>query len=255
MKEIIENLRARSRDLARRSTIRYWDWRADTHATQPGQSRHLDRWRAVFAESFPTEPAREVLDAGTGTGFCALPLARMGHRVTAVDLSAGMISGTRQAALDEGLEISFVRADATAPHLTPESFDGVIARNLLWTLPHPAATLRLWHELLRPGGSLLVSDGLWNPPRRSLGRVLSGLSPNVKDRSGLRFEASYLWARRGLPLYSGLDAARAERMLEDSGFSGMERREGIFDEDPFELPDSGFFILLARKPVGADKPC
>ncbi len=255
MKEIIGNLRGWSRGLARRSTIRYWDWRADTHASQPGQSRDLDRWRAVFAESFPAEPARDVLDAGTGTGFCALPLARMGHRVTAVDLSAAMISGTRQAALDEGLEISFVHAEATAPHLAPESLDGVVARNLLWTLPNPAAALRRWHELLRPGGSLLVSDGLWNPPRRSFGRVISGLSPNAKDRSGLRFEASHLWARRWLPLYRGLDAARAESLLIESGFSGMERREGVFDEDPFELPDSGFFILLARKPVDADKPC
>lgn len=254
MKEIIENLGGWSRDLARRHTIRYWDWRADTHAAQPGQSRHLDRWRAVFAGSFPAEPAREILDVGAGTGFCALPLARLGHRVTAVDLSEGMIRGTREAALDEGLEISFVHADAAAPDLAPGNFDGVVARNLLWTLPHPAAALRRWHELLRPSGSLLISDGLWNPPRRSLGRVISGLSPNAKDRSGLRFEASHLWARQRLPLYRGLDAERAERMLEESGFSGMERREGIFDEDPFEMPDSGFFVLLARKPAAGDRP-
>lgn len=249
MKKIFPNLRGWSRDFARRSTTRYWDWRADTHAAQPGQSRGLDRWRAVFAESFPAEPALEVLDAGTGTGFCALPLARMGHRVSAVDLSAAMISGTREAALEEGLEISFAHADATAPHLAPASLDGVVARNLLWTLPDPAATLRRWRELLRPGGVLLVSDGLWNPPRRSLGRVISGLSPNAGDRSGLRFEASHLWARRWLPLYRGLDASRAERLLIESGFTGIERRDGVFDEDPFGMADSGFFILLARKPA------
>lgn len=250
MNKIRRSLSGWSRSLARRSTIRYWDWRADTHANQPGQSRYLDRWRAVFAESFPAEDGpREILDAGTGTGFCALPLARMGHRVTAVDSSTAMIRGTRETALEEGLRISFIHTDAAATELATGRFDGVVARNLLWTLPRPAATLRRWHELLRPGGGLLISDGLWNPPRRSLGRVISGLSPNAKDRSGLRFEASHLWARRRLPLYQGLDAERAESLLVESGFTSIEPRDGGFDEDPFGMADSGFFILFARKPA------
>lgn len=254
MRRIPKRLRAWSRDrrqrLAQRSIVRYWDWRADTHADQPGQRRYLDRWRGVFAESFPAGngPLR-ILDVGSGTGFCALPLARMGHRVTAVDLSERMLAGTRAAASKEGLELEFARADATVPHLREGSFDGVVARNLLWTLPRPAEALRRWHGLLRPGGRALISDGRWNPPGRAVRRTLAGLLPGAPDRAGLRFEASYLAARRGLPLYEGLDAVRAGSLLREAGFAGVEPRHQVFDEDPFNLPDSGFFVLAADKPA------
>lgn len=250
-----QRLRGWSRGLGRRRMIRYWDWRAESHADQPSQNRYLDRWRTVFVESFPVEPAAQnLLDVGTGTGFCALPLARMGHRLTAMNLSEGMLSGTRQAALAEELDIPSVQADATAPDLAAESFDGLAARNLLWTLPRPVEVLRRWRELLRLGGSLLISDGMWTPPARSVRRVLSGLLPTSKGHSGLRFEASYLWARPRLPLYRRLDAEHAGRLLRQAGFERIERRYGIFDEDPFGLADSGFFVLHARRPVCEDRP-
>ena len=48
-----------------------------------------------------------------------------------------------------------------APPFGPGSFDAVTNRHLLWTLTDPATALRNWHALLRPGGVLVVIDGIW----------------------------------------------------------------------------------------------
>ena len=37
----------------------------------------------------------------------------------------------------------------------------LLARHVLWALPDPAAALRRWTGLLRPGGRLVLIDGRW----------------------------------------------------------------------------------------------
>ena len=48
----------------------------------------LAAWTAALARLLPAAPAA-VLDCGAGTGFLSLMAARLGHRVTALDLSPG----------------------------------------------------------------------------------------------------------------------------------------------------------------------
>ncbi len=82
-------------------------------------------------------PGSRLLDLGCGTGNITIPLARKGYTITAVDLSAEMLSQAKQktaALLEEGepLYIDWLEQDMTMLELYDENddfmlLDGVIA--------------------------------------------------------------------------------------------------------------------------------
>jgi len=116
-------------------------------------------WRAVMRRVLP-EPPAAVLDAGAGTGSVSLLAAELGHRVTALDLSAGMLSRAREKADIRGLEVAFEVGSAMAPPEGP--FDAVMERHVLWTMPDPVGALRAWREVTAPGGRLVLFEGVWH---------------------------------------------------------------------------------------------
>jgi ubiquinone/menaquinone biosynthesis C-methylase UbiE len=86
-------------------------------------------------------------------------LAARGHRVTGIDFAPAMLALAKQKAVQAHADITFEEADAEALPLPPLSFDLVISRHVLWTLPHPEAAIDEWVRMLRPGGRLVVIDG------------------------------------------------------------------------------------------------
>jgi len=102
-----------------------------------------------------------VLDVGTGTGFIALLLAELGHQVTGVDFSAKMLEVARQKTAEFLKTLKILEGDVERLPFDDHSFDGVTARYILWTLPDPEKAIREWIRLLKPGGGLVIIDGLW----------------------------------------------------------------------------------------------
>lgn len=114
-------------------------------------------WVEALRSVLPASPAR-VLDVGTGTGFVARIAAELGHQVTAIDLSEGMLDAS--SARDCGLAITFAVGDAVDPPFPAGSFDVVVSRSVLWTLRQPELAFRNWYRLLTPGGRMVAIYGL-----------------------------------------------------------------------------------------------
>jgi SAM-dependent methyltransferase len=139
-----------------------WDAQAATFDAEADHGLRDPEVRAAWAErlrSWLPPRAGDVLDLGCGTGSLSLLASEQGHRVTGVDLSPAMIDLAR--AKLAGHDAVFLLGDAAAPPVGADRFDAVLVRHVLWTLPDPAHVLRHWRGLLRPGGRLVLVEGVW----------------------------------------------------------------------------------------------
>ncbi|RSN51527.1 SAM-dependent methyltransferase [Streptomyces sp. WAC 04229] len=115
-------------------------------------------WAARLASWLPARPG-DLLDLGCGTGSLSLLAAEQGHRVTGVDRSPAMVKLARTKLA--GRDAAFLEGDAAAPPVGEQRFDAVLVRHVLWTLPDPGRALSRWRHLLRPGGRLVLVEGVW----------------------------------------------------------------------------------------------
>ncbi len=139
-----------------------WDAAAPTFDDEPDHGLRDPDIRLAWADRLrawlPPRPC-DVLDLGCGTGSLSLLAAEQGHRVTGVDLSPAMVALAR--AKLAGRDAVFLVGDAAAPPVGEDRFDTVLVRHVLWALPDPGRALRHWRELLRPGGRLVLVEGVW----------------------------------------------------------------------------------------------
>jgi SAM-dependent methyltransferase len=145
----------------------YWDEAAADYDSYPDHglldSDTRGAWKDLLRTWLPTRPGR-VADLGCGTGTLSVLLAELGHEVRAVDLSGEMVARARAKTAPFGAAVEVVEGDAADPPFQPGTFDGVLARHVLWALPDPTAALTRWAELLRPGGRLVLVEGRWGTP-------------------------------------------------------------------------------------------
>ncbi len=100
-----------------------------------------------------------VLDVGTGGGAVAILLAMLGHSVTAMDISAKILDRAKRNFLKHKVTIKTILGDCCDTGLPDDSYDVVIARNVLFTLPDANSGYSEWRRIVRPGGKVLVFDG------------------------------------------------------------------------------------------------
>jgi len=115
-------------------------------------------WQKILVEHLPQEKNLKILDVGTGAGFFAILLSKLGHIVTGIDSSAKMIEQAKKLSADFDCNINFQKMDAQVLKFAEESFDVVISRNLTWILPDAMEAYREWCRVLKIGGRLLNFD-------------------------------------------------------------------------------------------------
>jgi ubiquinone/menaquinone biosynthesis C-methylase UbiE len=149
-------------DVVKQQVAAHWDRRAAHFDEDFGHSIRTPAeraaWDRIFELVLPGRPELDALDAGCGTGFLSFELAGRGHRVTGVDFAPGMIAEARRKATERALPVRFEEGDAEQLPFPAASFDLVISRHVLWTLPHPEAAIDEWKRVLRPGGRLVIVD-------------------------------------------------------------------------------------------------
>ncbi len=148
----------------------YWDAASASFDEEADHGLRDPRVRTAWARRLRSwiPSSCDVLDLGCGTGSLSLLLAEEGHRPVGVDLSPLMVGQARRKLTAAGFDVPVMVGDASAPPAEAgHSFDVILARHLLWTLPHPEATLRGWMSLLRPHGFLLLVEGRWQMPAES----------------------------------------------------------------------------------------
>lgn len=205
----------------------YWSRRAPAFDGVASHVAQAAPWRDVLAAAFQVETAQDVVDLGTGTGACALIAAGLGHRVRACDGSEGMLAVARRAAQAAGLDIAFDNALIEEAPIPPASADIVTLRNVLWTMADPASALRTAHRILRSGGLVLVSDGLWS------------VAPQYRSTYPEALAAS-------LARHDGLTEEDARAMLAQVGFGRALSWQHLFPAPPYP-GDVPMFVLTARK--------
>jgi len=125
------------------------------------QAAWLDPATRLLLGQAAIAPGMRVLDLGTGLGHVARIVGNLvgpTGAVVGLDRSGPAISVARQRAEADGAShVSFVEGDVSAWR-SPEPFDAIVARLLLFHLPDPVLAVRQQIENLRPGGLFVALD-------------------------------------------------------------------------------------------------
>ena len=94
------------------------------------------------------------LEIGSGTGYFSLNLVQLGvvERLTATDISPGMLRRLSATAEELGLEVETVETEAEQLPFEDRSFDLVFGHAVLHHIPDLERAFAEFHRVLRPGG-------------------------------------------------------------------------------------------------------
>jgi ubiquinone/menaquinone biosynthesis C-methylase UbiE len=236
-------------DPVKQQVAAHWNRRAahfdEDFGHSIGSPAERAAWDRVLDLVLPKRGALDALDIGCGTGFLSLELAARGHRVTGVDFAPAMLALARRKAAERHAVIRFEEGDAEQLPFAAASFDLVISRHLLWTLPHPEAAIDEWIRVLRPGGRLVVVDGQADvnprpepldnarrsPEYAAIGDRLPFLGGRPQEEIELLLAAHGLVGVGGDP-FRDLVAAQEQRLIEEGGERRTRRRYAVWGDVP-----------------------
>ena len=118
----------------------------------------------------------DALEIGSGTGYFSLNLLQLGaiERLTATDISPGMLKRLSSTAAALGLEVDTVATEAERLPFDDESFDLVFGHAVLHHIPDLERAFSEFRRVLRPGGAIAFAgepsrygDRLASLPKRT----------------------------------------------------------------------------------------
>jgi 2-polyprenyl-6-hydroxyphenyl methylase/3-demethylubiquinone-9 3-methyltransferase len=138
---------------------RWWDVNGEfrpLHQINPLRLKWIDNCAALNG--------KRVIDIGCGGGILAESMARMGARVTGIDLSEKPLAVAKLHRHESKLEVDYQLVSAEDKALAePAAFDVVTCMEMLEHVPDPSSTVAACAALATPGGSVFFSTLNRNP--------------------------------------------------------------------------------------------
>jgi ubiquinone/menaquinone biosynthesis C-methylase UbiE len=156
-----------------------WEANAETwtRLVRAGHDRYRDALNTpAFLALLPSVAGLAGLDIGCGEGANTRALARLGARMTGIDVAPTFVRHAEEAEAAEPLGVAYRVADAAALPFADASFSFATAFMSLMDMPDQPAALTEAHRVLAPGGFLQFSilHPCFVPPRHR----------NVRDAEG-----------------------------------------------------------------------
>lgn len=210
-------------------SAQFWDKRAEKYEKSAISDPEAYEFTLERTRSYLRRQDR-VLELGSGTGSTALRLAERVDSIVATDVSTKMTEiGARKAKAQGAKNIRFVTTGVEdhAKALGGETFDVVMAFNLLHLVPDIDASLCQIFRLVKPGG-LFISKTICNTSRFSpffsTMKLLLPLLQRINVAPFVRLDPVEVWEQR----------------IESAGFTLLER-----SNHPMNPPRR---YLVARRP-------
>lgn len=214
----------------------------------------------------------KILDVGCHTGRLAVPLARAGHEVTAIDSSRFHIKRAEQHARAEGVQCHFLRGDGfqKVREMPAGSFDLVLCTEVLYQRPDFHDRMRDLLKVLRLGGFLATSHRtrFFYLTRAVRERNFDIARQIINQNEGKLWGSYFNWQTpeelKGLYQQLGMDLLliRPVGAFTGNGEEGMAKlcnlsevsdleRESFFDLEAFDsdefAPISRYLFIIGRK--------
>jgi ubiquinone/menaquinone biosynthesis C-methylase UbiE len=115
----------------------------------------------TLVEACGIQAGMRVLDVAAGSGLASIPAAKTGADVTASDLTPELFDAGRRRAMEEGVELDWVEADAERLPFEDQYYDVVMSSIGAQFAPHHQRVADELVRVCRPGGTVGMLN--WTP--------------------------------------------------------------------------------------------
>lgn len=157
LRDAIELVHSQRAELSRQFFARF----AEGTPAQQDLIAHFGLYREpllALIETLPLPTQELAIEVGPGEGGFLPSLAERFNKVIALDNAESMLERARQQCREAGLSnVECLLADALAPQQLPLA-DCLVCNMVLHHMPAPAEALKRFADLLKPGGSLVLTE-------------------------------------------------------------------------------------------------
>jgi ubiquinone/menaquinone biosynthesis C-methylase UbiE len=188
-----------------------------------------------IAGEMQTTGGTKILDVGSGRGYISLLLAARNPQaeITGIDFSPMQVRAARKLSEERNLNhCRFSRGDAMKINFPDESFDAVVSVGSIKHWPDGLKGLKEMYRVLRPGGSLMVSETDQGAPDDALWQFVR------------RFSIWFIWDAL---LFWGLRHVVFGQSYTQEGLESLVRTAGFHDVTGQRVPTCPYAIVKAVK--------
>ena len=123
-----------------------------------------------------------ILEVAPGPGFLSIELARMGYKVTGLDISKSFVEMAQSKARAAGVQVEFKLGDAAHMPFDDESFDFIFCQAAFKNFTQPVKAIAEMYRVLRPKGVATILDLRKDASQQEIDRYVDSLDVSGLDK-------------------------------------------------------------------------